>query len=680
MPLSSAARALAADPAAVDIVVLHGGEVVGVEALGNGAYSVGSSSDCDVRLIDRSIAAQHAVIYVKDGRVAVQDSASETGVLVNGARITVCELSPTDLVQLGPFQLRAIPVRRKSVRANATMPAAIEQLFRAPPPSRQTRPMNPVVREHTTRVDVALADAGPSMATNPIRGNASSNRRLRKISGGVDSKKVIVRADEVASRGGSGRSERRPSKPELNAKPSPKGDLSDGAPADAKPHLFVELYWGLVRQSAACFGPEIEDVIGDLSDKAQVPLWGFSVPSGGMVLAEAWTDSFRMRVPPKAQVEIRKGEHFYPVPREQLEKDAGGRYVHLKKGGAVRFSEGQMSLVAQVALPPKRVPSRSVKELPRLPLALTGAFGAVFLALVALAPDEIDHSDFDKRELAPAAVKLIMPEEKKPEPPPEEKKVEEKEPKNEEKPEVAEKVEKTPRRKTEKVVVQKEKGAKTNPAPETKALKALQKISAAGPAMGDLLAAVDKLGNGPGSKDAKTSDYRLSGLIGKAPIANAGLGTFGLGGGGKGGGFGTVGAESRRGKGGGGIGACGAGGYGRSGRVGGTVTRGSARNVAVRGTIDREAVARVVNAHLQEVRACYERELLQNPNLAGKVVLEWVINTSGVVASAKTKSSSLRSGAVEGCILSSLKTWRFPPARGGVVIVSYPFMFNSVGY
>jgi len=174
------------------------------------------------------------------------------------------------------------------------------------------------------------------------------------------------------------------------------------------------------------------------------------------------------------------------------------------------------------------------------------------------------------------------------------------------------------------------------------------------------------------------NNYKLSGLIGKAPIANAGLGTFGLGGGGRGG-AGMLGAEILRGKGGGGIGAMGAGGVGH-GAVGGTVTRASARSVSVQGSIDREAVAKVVNAHLQEVRGCYERALLREPALAGKVVLEWTISLAGKVTTAKTKSSTLKSSAVEACILQSLKSWQFPPAKGGIVIVSYPFLFNSVGY
>jgi hypothetical protein len=87
-----------------------------------------------------------------------------------------------------------------------------------------------------------------------------------------------------------------------------------------------------------------------------------------------------------------------------------------------------------------------------------------------------------------------------------------------------------------------------------------------------------------------------------------------------------------------------------------------------------------VNAHLQEVRACYEKALIKEPSLAGKVVLEWTISLSGTVVTAKIKNSTLRNSTVEGCIIQDLKTWKFPPAKGGLVIVSYPFLFNSVGY
>jgi len=282
-----------------------------------------------------------------------------------------------------------------------------------------------------------------------------------------------------------------------------------------------------------------------------------------------------------------------------------------------------------------------------------------------MAPKSPDEPDFTAKGLDPVAVRLaIQPAEKK-------KKAREKVQKLKEKMAVETKAEKKVSKALPRQVVQ------AAPA-ETRALKQLAKLAAAGPAMGDMLAAVDKLGNGPGAKNAK-SGFHLAGLVGKSPIANAGLGTFGLGGGGKGG-VGTLGAEILRGRGGGGIGAMGAGGIGK-GTIGGMVTHATSRSVGVpQGNIDREAVAKVINAHLQEVRACYERALLKDPGLAGKVVLEWTIGTTGVVAAAKTKSSTLRNSAVEGCILSALKSWHFPQPRGGVVIISYPFLFNSVGF
>jgi hypothetical protein len=66
--------------------------------------------------------------------------------------------------------------------------------------------------------------------------------------------------------------------------------------------------------------------------------------------------------------------------------------------------------------------------------------------------------------------------------------------------------------------------------------------------------------------------------------------------------------------------------------------------------------------------------------LAGKVVLEWSISTQGRVVSSKSKSSTLKDSSVETCILRSLNTWQFPPARGSSVIISYPFIFNAVGF
>ncbi|MFL5343782.1 MAG: AgmX/PglI C-terminal domain-containing protein [Hyalangium sp.] len=450
-------------------------------------------------------------------------------------------------------------------------------------------------------------------------------------------------------------------------------------PGKGAAQLYLELYWGGVRREARRFGGGKEPLKAAADEQAGMPLWGFALPEEGFTLAEALNGAYRLYVPPGSAVEkANSGGRYQPVQLTALEADGTRRFITLRDGTAARLSQGQMSLVAYAAPKPEKAFINPLSGLPWLALFCFFLFGAGFGAFVVLKPQLPESPDFQQKNLPPVALRLLAPEPKKKEEA--RKKLEaireraKPEKKAEKPPEkVVERpkpVERTPPPKKEEVAP---------PPPESKALKALAKLSAAGPATNDVLAAVDKLGSGPGSKNVKTSNYKLSGLIGKAPIANAGLGTFGLGGGGKGGGA-TLGAELLRGKGGGGIGALGAGGVGK-GQVGGVVTKATSHSVsATQGSIDREAVAKVINSHLQEVYGCYERALLKDTGLAGKVVLEWTIGGSGSVVAAKTKSSTLRNGSVEACILSSLKKWNFPAPKGGVVVISYPFIFNSVGY
>ncbi|RKG60443.1 FHA domain-containing protein [Corallococcus sp. AB011P] len=446
-------------------------------------------------------------------------------------------------------------------------------------------------------------------------------------------------------------------------------------PGKGAAQLYLELYWGAVRRDARRFVPDAKKPVKAAVDElAPMPLWGFTLPEGDdFTLAESVNGNYRLFVPPGTDVEKAHSDgHFAPVTTAALESDGSRRFVTLRDGAAARLTQGKMSLVAYAAPAPERIFVNPLKGLPWLTLFFLAIFGGGLGWFIATRPQGPATADFTQKNLPPVALRLIAPEPKKKE---EAKKkletLKKKEPAKE-KPVVAEKA---PPKPVKEVQVPKAVAA----APESKALKALAKLSAAGPATNDLLAAVDKLGSGPGSKNAKQTNYKLAGLIGKAPIANAGLGTFGLGGGGKGGGA-TLGAELLRGKGGGGIGALGAGGVGK-GAVGGTVTRATARSISsTQGTVDREAVAKVINSHLNEVHGCYERALLKDPGLAGKVVLEWAIGLNGRVASAKTKSSTLRNASVEACILSSLKGWQFPAPKGGQVIITYPFLFNSVGY
>lgn len=99
------------------------------------------------------------------------------------------------------------------------------------------------------------------------------------------------------------------------------------------------------------------------------------------------------------------------------------------------------------------------------------------------------------------------------------------------------------------------------------------------------------------------------------------------------------------------------------------------------GTIDREAVRRVIRAKLVEVRSCYERVLNTMPKgqrLEGKVVIAWQIVDKGAAKQVSVKSSTLGNSAVENCIRDRLASWTFPePPPGMVADVAYPFVLNQ---
>lgn len=126
-------------------------------------------------------------------------------------------------------------------------------------------------------------------------------------------------------------------------------------------------------------------------------------------------------------------------------------------------------------------------------------------------------------------------------------------------------------------------------------------------------------------------------------------------------------------------------GYGKDGKIGGQViapVRPSTIGIPKKdaGSIDRDAVAKVISNHLQEVQRCYEASLILEGSAGGRLSVEWTITPSGSVANARVASTTLRQASVPQCVLMALKRWTFPKAKGGNVVISYPFVFQSSMY
>lgn len=102
------------------------------------------------------------------------------------------------------------------------------------------------------------------------------------------------------------------------------------------------------------------------------------------------------------------------------------------------------------------------------------------------------------------------------------------------------------------------------------------------------------------------------------------------------------------------------------------------------GTIDKEAIRRVIRAKKHELQSCYERVLNtmeKGSRLEGKIILSWEIIDKGQARNVKVKSSTLGNAKVENCIRDRLASWTFPEPPAGLVaeVQAYPFVLNPAG-
>ncbi len=98
--------------------------------------------------------------------------------------------------------------------------------------------------------------------------------------------------------------------------------------------------------------------------------------------------------------------------------------------------------------------------------------------------------------------------------------------------------------------------------------------------------------------------------------------------------------------------------------------------VTTRGSLDKEIIRRVVHLHMNEVKYCYDQELVRKAGLEGRVAVQFVISPMGQVLSSVMQSTTMNNLRVEKCVVDAIKRWEFPkPTGGGIAIVSYPFNF-----
>lgn len=97
----------------------------------------------------------------------------------------------------------------------------------------------------------------------------------------------------------------------------------------------------------------------------------------------------------------------------------------------------------------------------------------------------------------------------------------------------------------------------------------------------------------------------------------------------------------------------------------------------VSGSLDKDIIRRVMRAHINEVRHCYNKGLASDPKLSGRVRVVYQIGAQGTVAAAIVQESTLADTSVDQCIAKAIQRWKFPkPQGGGTVTVTIPFVLE----
>jgi hypothetical protein len=99
------------------------------------------------------------------------------------------------------------------------------------------------------------------------------------------------------------------------------------------------------------------------------------------------------------------------------------------------------------------------------------------------------------------------------------------------------------------------------------------------------------------------------------------------------------------------------------------------------GTIDKDGVQAAMRAVKPQIAECYEKALKHDPDLSGRLVVEFTIEAidgGGAVSAGEIHTSDMSAPFFEACVLREVVRTPFPlPSGSGTVKVKYPFSFDQ---
>ncbi|MBW2646727.1 MAG: TonB family protein [Deltaproteobacteria bacterium] len=93
-----------------------------------------------------------------------------------------------------------------------------------------------------------------------------------------------------------------------------------------------------------------------------------------------------------------------------------------------------------------------------------------------------------------------------------------------------------------------------------------------------------------------------------------------------------------------------------------------------------EVILEMAASHKASITQCYNHALMLDPNLNGRVVVEFTITAKGEITEVKIIASTLNhvNTGLEECVINMIKHWTFTEIPQGTTTVVYPFVFFPV--
>lgn len=636
--------------------IYAGGEFQRREELAEESVTIGKGPAAMLRIEDEALADLHAVVNVNDdGTVQLLDLGSES-TTVNGETVSNADLRHGDSIEVGGVRIEV-----GIVDPNAFAEEEATQLAASP-------------------LDQAAAAAGGA-ATGGLESEDASEANSLEAEASEDVMAFLMRSGTGAGEAGLNTKAGKVLEVAqvwndivLDVKHYPKGGkpVTAGSSTGIRwrfmglPVAWVPASFGKI---APLFGPTISEASAEWRNEFYVPSENlphdefsiFEWAGGGYVcnISDKWSGF----------VDIGEERHTLQelIESGKASSSGPGQYqVEISEDTRLLADLGDTILFGQMVHPGKKVIAKLTDDLDYPFLGIMSFMSFVFAMLAIIIITSPPPPENEVMEVPDRFVELLL---EQPEP---------EQPKMDKKPEANPDAGEGAKAKKEEGKVGK-KDAKMKKAKGNKVEMQKKQVDKEVAENAGVLGALREGSelDGVFGSSALSSDLAggIGGLIGAkgTQIGSGGLGSrgSGLGGGGSAEGLGGLGTKGRGsgksgyGSGGGNFGAKGEGGIGR---IGG--------DPIILGALDKSLIDAVIKRHMNQIRYCYQRELTKNPNLGGKVTIKFVIAKDGSVSKASVKSSTLGSNAVTSCITGRFMRFKFPePKGGGIVIVSYPFIF-----